>query len=328
MRLPDIIAQNMNAMVWSDPPQICWCRSKVGSNEGEGNCDSWSLAKVNLNMEMQDWRLDRSAHVAISAASAPSPRAGRTPPQAAGPSPVQPQVPRVSSEFAHCKPRCRRVYPRRTLHEAPVTNPDVLMQAARGPFPIHTVYTRRCRRLTPCRRRRTAPRRRRSRRGTREQLPAALPHSKGKRRQSTLGTHGPRCFILAEPLCMSSICNPLCAYYEAGSDILRHLRVQRRTVKWGDAHVPACLQAMSAGQQQPALQLPQPTASAAPVMLPEGLDLSNLSALAAMLGVGSVSAPPAASGPGGALVTRQQIIPAYIQYLVPFNNDQDQRAAN
>ena len=41
---------------------------------------------------LQDWRLDRSAHVAISAASAPSPRAGRTPPQAAGPSPAQPQV--------------------------------------------------------------------------------------------------------------------------------------------------------------------------------------------------------------------------------------------
>ncbi len=69
------------------------------------------------------------------------------------------------------------------------------------------------------------------------------------------------------------------------------------------AHVAVCLQAMSAGQQQPALQLPQPSASAAPVMLPEGLDLSNLGALAAMLGVGSVSATPAVSGPGGALVT-------------------------
>ena len=43
-------------------------------------------------MREQDWRLDRGAHVAISAAAGPSPRAGRTPPQAAGPSPAQPQV--------------------------------------------------------------------------------------------------------------------------------------------------------------------------------------------------------------------------------------------
>ena len=65
------------------------------------------------------------------------------------------------------------------------------------------------------------------------------------------------------------------------------------------------LKAMSAGQQQPPLQPPQPGAGAAPVMLPEGLDLSNLGALAAMLGVGSVSAPAVAPGPAGAFVTEQ-----------------------
>ena len=66
---------------------------------------------------------------------------------------------------------------------------------------------------------------------------------------------------------------------------------------------------MTLGQQQHPVQPPQsqPSGSAAPVMLPEGLDLSNLGALAAMLGVGTVSAPPAASVPGASSALEQLI---------------------
>ena len=83
----------------------------------------------------------------------------------------------------------------------------------------------------------------------------------------------------------------------------------------------ACsLQAMSAGQQ-----LQQPTVSAAPVSLPAGLDLSNLGALAAMLGVGTVSAPstgPTSSGAQALPVPRYSIRgatpePAVFVFMVP-----------
>ncbi len=39
-----IIAQDMNAMVWPDLPQICWGRSRAGSNQGVSSCTVPSLA--------------------------------------------------------------------------------------------------------------------------------------------------------------------------------------------------------------------------------------------------------------------------------------------
>ena len=54
---------------------------------------------------------------------------------------------------------------------------------------------------------------------------------------------------------------------------------------------------MQAGPSQPAVG-PSASNGAAAAALPEGLDLSNLGALAAMLGVSAVTSGPPASAPG------------------------------